>query len=196
MKKQEVGVWSEGKQQVSAGQFAGHQRGFPLRQVLRCWDVVSGDLSLLCLCRRNLLVLDFSLCHVVVTRVKVLWLGKKKNVSARVNYGTVILHKSVRQNRESKKPLYVHCTCLCRLMPIEGKDSVLEKQNKIEATISICQNLTIWRSGSYACAHYVSHLSDQCYTPCKYTSAKLEFTNVKYVYSKSVSVLPLKAFFS
>lgn len=78
MKRQEVGVWSEGQQQVSACQFAGHQRGFPLRQVLRGGDVVSGDLSgLLRLCCWKLLVLDLGLCHVVVARVEVLWLGMK-----------------------------------------------------------------------------------------------------------------------
>lgn len=75
MKRQEVGVWSTGQQQVSASQFAGHQRGFPLRQVLRGGDVVSRDLGLLRLCRWKLLILDLGLRHVVVARVKVLWLG-------------------------------------------------------------------------------------------------------------------------
>lgn len=72
-----MGVWSEEQQQVSASQFAGNQRGFPLRQVLRSGDVVSGDLGLLCLRRRKLLVLDLGLRHVVVARVKVLWLGNE-----------------------------------------------------------------------------------------------------------------------
>lgn len=77
MKRQEEGVWSEGQQRVSACQFAGHQRGFPLRQVLRGGDVVSGDLGLLRLCHWKLLVLGLGLRHVVVARVKVFWLGEK-----------------------------------------------------------------------------------------------------------------------
>lgn len=92
MKRQEVGVWSEGQQQVSASQFAGHQRGFPLRQVLRGRDMVSGDLGLLVLCRWKLLVLHLGLRHVVVARVEVLWLGMKavkEDLFACVNYGTV-----------------------------------------------------------------------------------------------------------
>lgn len=59
---------------ASACQFTGHQRRFPLRQVLGGGDVVPCDLGLLrCSCRQ-LLVLYLCLSHVVVARVKVLLL--------------------------------------------------------------------------------------------------------------------------
>lgn len=60
---------------ASACQFAGHQRRFPLGQVLRGGDVVARDLRLLRRRRRRqLFVLDLCLGHVVVAGVKVLLL--------------------------------------------------------------------------------------------------------------------------
>lgn len=56
---------------VLDGELAGHQRLFPLRQVLRGGNVVSGDLRLLRRSSRELLVLHLGLGHVIVARVKV-----------------------------------------------------------------------------------------------------------------------------
>lgn len=56
---------------VLDGELAGHQRLFPLRQVLRGGNVVSGDLRLLRRCRRELLVLHLGFGHVIVARVEV-----------------------------------------------------------------------------------------------------------------------------
>lgn len=64
-----------------ANKFAGHNRSLSLRQILRCWDVPTSDLSLLRRGWWQLLVLHFGLCHVVVTGIKVLLLRNKiKNV--------------------------------------------------------------------------------------------------------------------
>lgn len=59
---------------ASACQFTGHQRRFPLGQVLGGGDVVPCDLGLLWCSCRQLLVLYFRFSHVVVARVKVLLL--------------------------------------------------------------------------------------------------------------------------
>lgn len=59
---------------ASACQFTGHQRRFPLGQVLGGGDVVPCDLRLLWCSCRQLLVLYFRFSHVVVARVKVLLL--------------------------------------------------------------------------------------------------------------------------
>lgn len=56
---------------ASACQFAGHQRWFPLGQVLGGGDVVPCDLRLLWCSCWQLLVLYLRLSHVVVTRIKV-----------------------------------------------------------------------------------------------------------------------------
>lgn len=56
---------------ASACQFTGHQRRFPLGQVLGGGDVVPCDLGLLWCSCRQLLVLYLRFSHVVVTRVKV-----------------------------------------------------------------------------------------------------------------------------
>lgn len=63
---------------ASARQFAGHQRRFPLRQVLGGGDVVPCDLRLLRRCRRQLLVLDLRFGHVVVAGVEILLLRRCK----------------------------------------------------------------------------------------------------------------------
>lgn len=65
---------------ASDGEFAGHQRLFPLRKVLRGGNVVSGDLFLLHRCSRELLVLHLGFGHVIVTGVKVFLLQGKKKV--------------------------------------------------------------------------------------------------------------------
>lgn len=70
--------WRWWRRWRSARQLAGHQWGFPLRQILRRGNVIAGDFCLLRLCRRELLVLDLRLCHVVVARVKVLLLERKR----------------------------------------------------------------------------------------------------------------------
>lgn len=64
----------------SARQLAGHQRGFPLRQILRSGNVIAGDFRLLRLRRGELLVLDLRLRHVVVARVEVLLLERNRRV--------------------------------------------------------------------------------------------------------------------
>lgn len=63
---------------ASARQFAGHQRRFPLRQVLGGGDVVPCDLRLLRRRRRQLLVFDLRFGHVVVTGVEILLLQRCK----------------------------------------------------------------------------------------------------------------------
>lgn len=70
----------------SASQFAGHNGGLPLGDVLGRGDVVPGYLCLLSRrhCRQLLLVLHLSLGHVVVPRVKILLL-QRENVKLKTS---------------------------------------------------------------------------------------------------------------
>lgn len=65
---------------ASACQFTGHQRRFPLRQVLGGGDVVSCDFGLLWCSCRQLLVLYLCFGHVIVTRIKVLLLLRDNDI--------------------------------------------------------------------------------------------------------------------
>lgn len=64
---------------TSARQLAGHQRWFPLGEVLGGRDVVSSDLGLLRRSRGQLFVLDLGFGHVVVPGVKILLLEKRRD---------------------------------------------------------------------------------------------------------------------
>lgn len=70
-------VWGGGG---SACQLAGHQRGFPLGEVLGGGDVVPCDLCLLRSCCWQLLVLYLGFSHVVVARVKVFLLRRERKI--------------------------------------------------------------------------------------------------------------------
>ena len=61
---------------TSACQLAGHQRWFPLGEVLGGGDVVSSDLGLLRCRGGHLFALYLGFGHVIVPRIKILLLGK------------------------------------------------------------------------------------------------------------------------
>lgn len=67
-----------GPRSTSARQLAGHQRWFPLGEVLGGGDVVSCDFGLLWCSRGQLFVLYLGFGHVVVPGVKILLLEKRR----------------------------------------------------------------------------------------------------------------------
>lgn len=76
---------------TSARQLAGHQRWFPLGEVLGGGDVVSRDLGLLRRSRGQLFVLYLGFGHVIVPGVKILLLERLKHARTGKRFQSLLI---------------------------------------------------------------------------------------------------------